>query len=138
MYKVAKLITPSAGVKSLKACMVLTNAFCSCGCCPLKALCYYGRIIDDQGKLLITHRTVHVWERVGWRGLYHSEMREQELRLACAFCSEIYLKRKPKLFFPSQSMRARQGFFILKKSNEGNLLLIFVSASQAEPPAIFW
>lgn len=80
---------------------------------------------------------VHVWERLGRRrGLYCLEIRELELGPACAFCGETCLKRTSKLFLLSWSIRV--SWYFLSLSNERNLLLIVVSASQAESPAIFW
>lgn len=119
MYEVTKLIRPNAGVKSLIAHMVLTNAFAGAATVLWRLYIYCRRIIEDQGRLLITHRTVHVWERLGRRGLYHLEMRERELGSACTFCRDTYLKRKPKLFLPSWSIRVSRYFLSLRKVMRG-------------------
>lgn len=119
MYEVTKLIRPKASVKSWMAHMALTNAFADAAAVLWRLYIYCGRIIEDRGRLLITHRMVRVWEMLGRRGLYHSEMREQELGSTCAFCGETYLKRKPKLFLPSWSMRVRRYFLPLRKVMRG-------------------
>jgi len=62
---------------------------------------------------------VHVWERLGTRGWYRSGVGDQELGSAGAFCRETYLKRKPKLFLPSWSIRVSWYFLSLRKVMRG-------------------
>lgn len=99
-------------------------------------------MVEDHRRLLIAHKTGHVWERLGRKALCHSEVMGQQLGLACAFCTTRpqrgLLKKKTQTGLAFLEYGSQPVFFILQKSTESNLLLIFAAARQAEPPAIFW